>query len=338
MNIPASEKIRGIVYAYTPEKRYDLVHELGVSWIRLNVPFPWTDAIDGTVSPHWTAVREQIRQASKAGLKVMPSTPIILDFPTEICGEYGSDEFYENVRRTAHFMCADLGELAPCFWQCMNELDIPTFSGDVPLEICAETCRQTARGILDVNPHAQCGTNFASWNSTSRRVGEILFSGDHPFAYVGDDQYYGSWQGGTVEDWKQTLDEMWEAFGLPILINEWGYSSRGETLPHSAHPPMDKLPPKWTGVCYHKAWYNEMPGGHNEQVQAEYFRRGLEIFAEHPHVLGFFLFCFSDAKRCWHCGQEDCPAECFWGLTDVNCNPKPAYFAAKEAIHKLYLS
>lgn len=337
MDIPAKQKIRGIVYAYTAEKRYDLVKELGVEWIRLNVPFPWTDKIRGNVSPHWISIKNQFIEASQAGLKVMPSTPVIMGFPREITGEYGTPEFYKNVRETAAFMCEDLGSLAPLLWQCMNELDIPTFSGDVPLDICAETCRMCARGIHDVNPSALCGTNFASWRPESRRVGELLFAGKHPFDYLGDDQYYGSWQGGSVEDWQTALDDMWETFGLPILVNEWGYSSRGATLPDSARPDWSKLPKNWSDVCYNKAWYNEAAGGHNEQTQAEYFRRGLEIFAAHPHVLGNFMFCFSDAHTCWHCGQNDCPAECFWGLTDVDCKPKPAYYAAQKAIKELYL-
>lgn len=337
MNIPAKEKIRGIVYAYTPRKRYDMVKDLGVDWIRLNIPFPWEDRIGGKVSDRWLRLKAEFQEAVDAGLHVMPSTPVIFGFKEEICGKYGTQAFYDNVRRAANFMCEDLGELAHSLWQCMNELDIPTFSGDVPLEICIETCRQTARGILDINPKAMCGTNFASWRPESRRVGEMLFAGTHPFAYVGDDQYYGSWQGGTIEDWPETLDDMWNAFGLPILVNEWGYSSRGRTLTHEEAANCPGNTRNLNHVCFHKAWENEMPGGHTEEVQAAYMRRGLEIFAEHPHVLGNFMFCFSDAQTCWQCGQSECPAECYWGLCDWDCNPKPAYYAAQETIRRLYL-
>ena len=334
--IPAKDKIRGIVYAYTPMKRYDMVLDLGVNWIRLNIPFPWTDKIGGTVSDRWKKIKADFEEATNAGLKVMPSTPTIFGYKPEICGEYGTEEFYSNVSRTIAFMAEDLGPLAPSLWQCMNELDIPTFSGDVPLDICIETCRRSAKGVLSVNPGAVCGTNFASWREESHRVGDKLFKGDHPFAYVGDDQYFGSWQGGSVDDWPEVLDSMWDAYGLPILVNEWGYSSKGATLTpdelYNCPDNTEHLEP----VCYHKAWCNEMPGGHNEQVQADYFRRGLEIFAAHPHVLGNFMFCFSDAKTCWHCHKEDCPAECYWGLCTYDCVPKPAYWAAKETIKKLY--
>ena len=62
----------------------------------------------------------------------------------------------------------------------------------------------------------------------------------------------------------------------------------------------------------------------------------LEIFAEHPHVMGNFMFCFTDAAVCWHCHHENCPAECYWGLCDVNCVPKKAYYAARDAVRRLY--
>ena len=126
--IPARDKIRGIVYAYTPIKRYDMVLDLGVDWIRLNIPFPWQDKIGGTVSDRWKKIKSDFEEASAAGLKVMPSTPTIFGYKPEICGEYGTEEFYSNVSRATAFMAEDLGPLAPSLWQCMTELDIPTFS------------------------------------------------------------------------------------------------------------------------------------------------------------------------------------------------------------------
>ena len=77
------EKVQGIVYAYTPEKRYDMVRDLGIDWIRLNVPFPWTDRLDGTISPRWESVKAAIREAAEAGLSVMPSTPTIFALACE---------------------------------------------------------------------------------------------------------------------------------------------------------------------------------------------------------------------------------------------------------------
>ena len=103
MEIALKDKIRGVVYAYSPLERWDLVKELGTDWIRLNVPFPWTDRIGGTVSPRWEKVKATIDSAHRAGLKIMPSTPTIFGYPESVCGKIGTEEFFSNVRRAASF-------------------------------------------------------------------------------------------------------------------------------------------------------------------------------------------------------------------------------------------
>lgn len=40
--------------------------------------------------------------------------------------------------------------------------------------------------------------------------------------------------------------------------------------------------------------------------------------------------------HCYHCGQSDCPSECYWGIVDSNKQPKAAYRAVKEAIARYY--
>jgi hypothetical protein len=49
-------------------------------------------------------------------------------------------------------------------------------------------------------------------------------------------------------------------------------------------------------------------------------------------LAGFFVFCWRDSPACWYCGQSDCPYETAWGITDVNGNPKPAFYAVKDAM------
>jgi hypothetical protein len=44
-----------------------------------------------------------------------------------------------------------------------------------------------------------------------------------------------------------------------------------------------------------------------------------------------FVYCWQDSGDCYVCGQVECPVETKWGLVDYNGNPKPSYYAVKEA-------
>ena len=166
------------------------------------------------------------------------------------------------------------------------------------------------------------------------KVADLVYAPGHKFGYIGDDQYFGSWQGKTVESWNDVIEALYARYHLPVLANEWGYSSGGAVKETRPDPAI--LPEGITDVCYEKSWFHSVEGGHTEAVQAEYLRRGLQIFAENPHVLGSFLFCFQDAGHCYHCGASDCPSECYWGIVDVEGKPKQAYAAVKQAIRDYY--
>ena len=44
---------------------------------------------------------------------------------------------------------------------------------------------------------------------------------------------------------------------------------------------------------------------------------------------------FDDTSKCYVCGQTDCPVETKWGIVDCDLNPKPAYYAVKEAFAEI---
>ena len=125
-------------------------------------------------------------------------------------------------------------------------------------------------------------------------MADLVYAPGHKFGYIGDDQYFGSWQGKTVESWNDVIEALHARYHLPVLANEWGYSSGGAVKETRPDPAV--LPEGIPDVCYEKSWFHAVEGGHTEAVQAEYLRRGLQIFAENPHVLGSFLFCFQDAR------------------------------------------
>jgi hypothetical protein len=342
------EKIIGIVYAYDAGDEFDMVKELGVEWIRLNICFPWKDKMYGELSEQYLKARKEFERAHKHGMKIMPATPPMGGFTydkkekrtfwhesfPDFVGAKGSEEYYDNIRQTMKFICKDLGEMAGDVWQCMNEIDIPTFSNNYSLEIITETARASAEGIVAANPNALCGINISNYCDRAIEVCDLVYRPGHSFRYVGVDQYFGSWQDRDVEAWYDVIDALYERYHMPILANEWGYSSAGKLAKERPDPSL--LPEGWSDVCYLKSWFYEIPGGHTEENQAEYFRRGHEIFAKDTRVLGSFMFCWKDANTCYHCGQSECPAECFWGIVDKNTVPKKAYYAIKEAITKYY--
>ena len=342
------EKVLGICYAYDVKDAYQDILDIGFTWTRMGVCFPWKDRMYGELDEKYIRNREEIRKAHEAGIQVMVTTPGMGGYfydeekketyyhehwPAFI-GEKGTEEYYRNVEETCAFFCRDLGENAGYLWQCMNEIDIPTFSGNYPMEVTAMTARASARGIVRENPEAKCGINLSRYHEDGLKVADMVYGPGHSFGYIGDDQYFGSWQGKTVESWNDVIDALHERYRLPVLANEWGYSSGGKT--NHTRPDPSVLPEGIPDVCYEKSWYHEVEGGHTRAVQAEYLRRGLEIFAKNPHIIGSFLFCYKDAKYCYHCGEPDCPSECYWGIMHVDGNPKEACAAVRQAIQDYY--
>ena len=342
------KKIIGVVYAYDVKDEYAQVIECGFQWIRIGIPFPWADKMNGKCSEAYLHAKDECKKAVENGLKVMGSTFGMgsyryseVDKTTkwresipDFVGEKGSEEYYQNISEAAAFICCDLNGLIHGVWQCMNEIDIPTFAGEYPRDVVAGTARASAKGITSADPDAKCGINLSRYHEEGLEMADIVYGPGHCFGYIGDDQYFGSWQGKDIEQWNVVIEALYSRYKLPVLINEWGYSSGGKTLSERPDPAL--LPLGWPDVCYENAWFHDVEGGHTEAVQAEYIRRGFEIFAGNPHVLGSFMFCWKDAKHCYHCGQENCPSECFWGLLYQDGKPKPAYFAAKKAISEYY--
>ena len=70
---------------------------------------------------------------------------------------------------------------------------------------------------------------------------------------------------------------------------------------------------------------------HTPQGQANFFRYVIPRVRSLDFVIGTIVYCWSDSGACYVCGQSDCPVETKWGLVDGEGNPKPAYYAVKEA-------
>ena len=347
-----TNKINGIVFAYQPagETREDvefqlgMIKDLGFDWMRMHVSFPWSDRMFGTLTEEYKKERGDIIANHRAGFEIMVTTPGLgaYRFDEELgrtrwtesfpafAGEVGSEEFYENVRKTCAFLCEDLGENAGIYWQCMNEIDNPVFASHYSEETVTQTARASAAGIVSKNPKALCGINLSRYCEEALRIADLAYAPGHCFGYIGDDQYFGSWQPGDVDDWTEVIDRLYERYHLPVLANEWGYSSGGKLAKEHIDPKM--VPFGLPEECVVQKWFYEAAGGHTDTAQAAYLEKGLKLFAGHPHCIGSFLFCWRDAYKCYHCGGETCPSEDYWGIVTRDLKKKPACDAVRRAI------
>ncbi len=70
---------------------------------------------------------------------------------------------------------------------------------------------------------------------------------------------------------------------------------------------------------------------HTPEGQAEFFSYIIPKIRKLDYVIGSIVYCWADSSDCYVCGQADCPVETKWGLVDGEGNPKPSYYAVKEA-------
>lgn len=74
---------------------------------------------------------------------------------------------------------------------------------------------------------------------------------------------------------------------------------------------------------------------HTPDGQAKFFRNVIKRLYDLPFICGTIIYCYTDFEYCGYCGQTDCPTETLWGLVDRKGNPKPSYYAVKEAFEKI---
>ncbi len=119
-----------------------------------------------------------------------------------------------------------------------------------------------------------------------------------------------------------------------------------EKLPRRLREHVEKVgggdPSRYYGLLFrsdlNNHLYRELPRRthipgypHTPQGQADFYRDILPRLYRLPYLCGAFIYCYSDAERCYICGQEDCPTETRWGLVDCAGREKPSYFSVRDA-------
>jgi hypothetical protein len=335
----------GITPAGIPD--YSMLKAAGIRWLRGHGGLPYEDKVGGKIRPRFEEMVRRCEREAGLGFKILASTPTPgssrYDPQTKTthwqyslpawAGTHDEDRYYETLRASCAEAARRMKGLAD-WWQIANEPDIETFRGPLSDDQMERFLLESARGIKDGNPAAHCGINLGGPNDYARRLAQKIYGIEAcPFDYVGIDGYFGSWQRGGPENWPAFIDEAHALTGRPVIIAEWGYSSlqKGKITDdpeRKKHYNQD--------VCRKKEWGKVWKLEHSPEEQAAYIRACVGIFADHPHCIGNFFFRWGDTATCWQCGQPDCPAECAWGMVDVNGEPKPAFYALKDRNRSLF--
>ena len=309
-----------------PRQRLDLMQQAGVEWVRCDVPFPFEDKV-GNVSQKFRNFTEQVHTWNRAGFRVMGITPYPRGWNVD-AGTSGSSHFLHVYEEACKFMAQEFGDIVQG-WQISNELNLESFRHPLTEEQALAFAKQGGSGVRRGNTSALVGVNMAGFGKSALRMySELYPNNDVEFDYIGTDGYFGSWEAGGPESWHEKLALLHEKTGKPIIIQEFGYASKGDVM-----TPEERT----AGKSPHelKKWGHAWCDGHTPEVQAAYLEETYRIFIDTSTVLGAIWYCWSDHEKCWNCGAPDCPCETAWGLVDVNEVPKPAYYAFSHVAKSL---
>jgi hypothetical protein len=306
--------------------RIGLMLEAGVQWVTCDAPFPFGG--DGRrPSRAFSDFRRLVSKWSDAGLKVMAVTP----YPAAFKGTFGPGLGRPGIARflcayeeACRFLARELEGLVRG-WLVANQLNLERFRRPMSEGEAVEFLKRGGAGLKEGSPSALVGVNMFGLGPAAMRMYAALYPNDAvEFDYVGTNGFFGTFDPGGPEDWYEKTALLNEATGKPVVVQETGYPSEGETMTEAerasgrTHHELGKLPFEWRGR-------------RTPEAQAEYLERAFWVLSNAPGVVGAVWFAWSDRPRCWNCGRADCPAGTRHGLVDLEGRPKPAYHAFRRA-------
>ncbi len=331
-----------------PNASIALMKGAGIDWVRQDFPFPFTDRIGGELSKQYQEERAIAQSWAAKGFKVMGVSPLpgsggykadssgkmqfhwTSAFP-DWAGAVGSDDYFRTYRQACAFLAHDLRGVVQ-MWQIANELDIELFAGPLNPRQGAELILHGAQGLKEADPALIVGPNTAGTGAAYYLYGRLYADPHTPLDYCGIDGYYGSWAEGGPENWAPRVAELYALTQKPVLVNEWGFASRGDVMS------PEEVNARNAGVtaCQFRRWPATWGGGHTPEVQAQFVKQAMDGFvAQREKLMGMFFYRWEDQEHCWQCGSPDCPLEIAWGLVGVDNTPKPSYSAFKEGVQRL---
>jgi len=306
------------------ETALKLMRRLGINWVRTAITcYPFVDS-KKNFDERFIAFENMVRKVRANGFKLMLVTYLPAHIPRSF-GKPGSKEYFENCEKLCFFL-AEHFSVEIRRWVISNEMNLEMFRKPLTMDEAIQFLKSCGKGIKKGNPSAEICVNMAGFNETAFSMYKKLFQDENVvFDYVGADGYFGSWHPGGPSEWNLALERLYALTKKPILIQEFGYSSKGSVM-------TDEERSRGVYPCKLKKWWFKWMKGHTEEEQAEYLRQAMKIFVSKPYVAGAFYFSWRDQERCWQCGSSDCPVETGWGLVDTNGKPKLSYYAYQRII------
>ncbi len=357
--------IKGINHVYD---RFSLLEECGIEWNRVDCPYPFDE--DGKISELYKMYKQRCEECKAHGLKIMSLTPNPMRYIRDAGIDIRKPDGYQRIAEVTAFLANDLKGLVDG-WQVGNELNVYFFRAPYDFDEAIRFAEAGMEGIRSVDKEILCGYNFSEYDETSIYMMKKLLHRPELYNYIGYDGYCGTWIKGGPDDFITAIDEIYALTQKPVLMQEFGFASTGdvieegeldramsrfgfrdfdeavancelflERLPEELSAHIKSAPSKdWEANLRHlephilKKWVGgsaEYP--HTLEGQAKFYRDLLPMLLQSPHLIGFFIFSFRDAGRCFFCKEEDCPCETAWGLLDRNGEKKPSFYAVKEAL------
>lgn len=308
----------------------------GITFVKVHIPYPFDSA--GNMSNGYLVAKRAVKLIAKCGLEPVcqsftpggnaynAATGKVewMSYLPNVFDDYDDDYFYKLILQGCEFIGKDLKEYGNC-WIVSNEPNLTPFTGPMTIDQISKYINTCAQGLKKGNPAAYCGVNIfgsADHQKAVRLLPKLYCEGTY-LDYLGLDSYFGTLVEGSPEKWDDYIDTYYNIVNKPIMITEFSYSSY---VYNEADRENDSTGLQYNSpVCRDKRFSFEWIGHtRSEQTQKEYAQICIEIFKQHPEVIGWCWFSNIDKDGpCWECGDRKCPMESSWGLLRSDGTAKP---------------
>jgi hypothetical protein len=358
--------IKGICH---PTQNYEQIKGAGIEWNRSDVPFPF-DA-QGNIRPEYDSYKRRMREYSDNGIKIMAVTPYPRDYiefgidpriaeneervkdiarflVTDLQGIVGAMQI-SNELGVPRFALPLASDEAIKFMGMSLEAAYP-LRGDVLIGYNTAGPQADHHAMMKpylkycdyvgIDIYIGCFSSLGNWLATYDALLNYLWSYTGKPIILCEFGYIGGGAPKTPEE-------------KAAVLSRYGVSSESEARRDIARFTAN-LPERMRNQVYNNAsgdWgdflflsefkyhvYAEMPSDvvikefpHTPEGQADFYSAILPRLESKPYLIGAFIYCYADSERCYICGQEDCPQETRWGLTTIDGQEKPSYYAVRDA-------